>query len=227
MVARLIFLVLVMTAYSMQAQSFDERMTALREEYKSLEHVHIRMSIRVYENAQGVDPLYKEEADIKRDDNNFSYAVGSTEMLMNGKYIVVVDKESKEIMCSPRTLKLEEDMYDDPFSQNLDSILTANGKPTLVGTKEGIMQYQMKHQDGMIVETNMFFNSNANTLQRIEYTYKDQHFVVIEFLKFEKQVQFDDYVFNERKYFNKSKGGKMIPSDEYAGYELQWSDGRK
>jgi hypothetical protein len=177
------------------------------------------MSIRIFEDDKSNTPYFDETADIKRQKKNYYYQFGSINMLMNAKYILMVDKSSKEIVCTRRSLKTEEQMERDPFKLNLDSILTFYGNPDYLGKTADGTHYRLSQKKGTIRQYDFFIDEKQKIVNKIEYRYEDGHYVVIRFTLFETHPAFSTDIFDERKFVTEEKG-KLTASGAYRGYHV-------
>ncbi len=207
------------------AQSFKERLEVMQKEYSTLQNVHIKMTIQVYENEKSSASFYNEVADIKKQDQYYHYEFGATNLLMNSKYIVMVDKASHEIVCSKRSLKGEAKLGMNPFRVNLDSILLLYESPDFVGKQVDDEHYKLIQKKGPVRQIDLFINSTTNVLSRIEYRYEDEHYVVIQFTMMDKQPAFAASTFDERQYFITDKG-KLRAANAFNGYHLSIADSK-
>lgn len=205
--------------YSSGAQDFRESLESMKKTYSTLEDAHIKMSIRIFEDDKSSTPYFDETADIKRQKKNYYYQFGSINMLMNAKYILMVDKSSKEMVCTRRSLKTEEQMERDPFKLNLDSILTFYGTPDYLGKTADGTHYRLSQKKGTIRQYDFFIDEARKIVNKIEYRYEDKHYVVIRFTLFETHPAFSPDAFDERKFVMEKKG-KLTTSDAYKGYHV-------
>ncbi len=222
---KVMLVLLVLLSQQALSQSFKERLQLMQKEYSALQNIHMRMTIQVFENDKGDKPFYNEEADIKKQDQYYHYEFGGTNMLMNSKYIVMVDKGSREIVCSKRSLKAEAKFGSDPFRVNLDSILMFYESRDFVGKQVDDEHYKLLQKKGAVKQIDLFINSKLNVLSRIEYRYEDQHYVVIQFTLMEKQPVFEESTFDESQYFITQKG-KFRVANAFAGYHLSVADSK-
>src|SRR5688572_25548178 len=96
----LITLALVFTTAVLRAQDFRQLITAMREDYEQANTLQVVMEVSVYDSGQLEKPYYRQLVDIKREGSNYWYKVDNNEMLMNDKYLIVVDTEARQISYS-------------------------------------------------------------------------------------------------------------------------------
>jgi outer membrane lipoprotein-sorting protein len=215
---------LLLACSAMCAQSFKERVAALQQSYVGMDRVHIKMSIQVFTDVASAKPYHREEVDIKRDKYKYSYQYGTTHMLMNDDYMVMVNKTSREILWSKRSPEQQQKVLSDPFKMNLDSILTFYGTPVLVEKKGSVEHYSLEQKNGQVRQVDLFIDSADNVLKRLEYRYVEKYYVVIEFNVFDKAPVFDAETFRESRYVWLDQG-KFKAAESYRGYRVIAGDG--
>lgn len=218
----LVFLV-VQASWS---QSFKDRLAAMQSEYTKLENVHIKMEIKVFENERKTQPYFNEVADIKRQAERYHSQFGATSLLVNSDFVVMIDKASKEIVCTKRSSKDASVVPDDPFNASLDSILSYYGDPILISKNADQEHYQLNQKNGAIKQVDLFINSRTNLISKLEYRYDDAHYVAITFMLIEKNPTFRADAFDEKQYVILDKG-KLKVSPAYVGYHLAVADGEQ
>jgi hypothetical protein len=209
------FVLCIVTA---NGQDFRDRISAIRKDQQKLVDVHVVMEIAVYENEASAEAVYKQVADIRRHGDNYWYQFDENEMLMNEKYLVMVNNQAQHISCSKRSLTGEKELHRD-FEFNLDSILDLQGEIRFVGIEDQAEHYLVKQKTGEIQDMHFFIDPESLSIKGIEYLYKAGHYVRIRFLLFDKQPAFDVGTFSEARYFRKEEE-KMIPADLYKNYNL-------
>jgi outer membrane lipoprotein-sorting protein len=199
-------------------QDFKTEIRDLRSGYENLQSLHVTMTISVFESAQVSKPFFEEKADIKRDGTNYSYRFGSIEMLMNDRCLIMVDHEARELVFSNRDVGMEQSLTD-PVKMNLDSVLDLYGEPKLISASGGINHYRINQNKGLIHQVDIYLSSAKKLLQKIEYRYKDEQFVRINFDVFDKTPEFAASVFDDG-YYVKLLNGKLIPGPRFKGFEI-------
>ena len=209
----------VLACWHLPAQDFRHAVDEARKAYGQADHLHAVMLIKVFESASSGKPYYSETADIKRHKNNYLYRYGVTEMLMNERYLVLVDKSSKEISFSRRDLKSEDAAFKDPMTMSLDSLLKKYKQTTYIGRKDNMDRYQLTQATESISRTDLFFDIRTKLIRRIEYHYPEGQHVSIEFQVFNQAPSFKADTFYESNYIVIGKD-KIIPSAQYQGYNV-------
>lgn len=201
-----------------EAQSFKERVLMMRKEYRDLDSVHIAVSVQVFEDEKATTPFYREEADIQKQASNFVYKLSAVQMLINERYLVMVDRSSKEILCSPRSPK-DEEKFSDTYRANLDSMLSRHEDPEYVSSEGAVEHYRMIQEKGAIRQIDVFLDAQKNVLTRMEYRYTEGHYVVIRFVVFDIHPVFIKDAFSEERYFAKEEG-RFKAASSFQGYRV-------
>jgi hypothetical protein len=199
------------------AQDYRRDFEALRKKNMSSPKLHIVMSVDAYSEENSQIPFYSQRADIKRFGTNYCYRFDKTEMLMNDKYLILVDHESKEIVCSRRDVNGESEFFG-PMNFDVDSMLSVYGDPKLIGRRGNIVNYQF-NQNGEIVAIDLFIDSVNVELKKIVYHYEDGQVVKILFERFDTNPRLEKSDFNEDKYVLKVEG-VLKPSTAFTNFSI-------
>jgi hypothetical protein len=202
-----------------RAQDFKQALLGMREKYKALEKVRIVMHVRVAEEGSAT-AFYDEMVEIIKDHHNYLYRFGAQDMLMNEKYLVMVDRSSREIVCSRRDLK-NEALYlpKDPFQANLDSLFAFYGQPQYMGRKNQTDHYRLPLKSGEVTGIDLFIDLRSNLFHKLQYQYRDGQVAVIDFNVFDVSPEFEAGLFDERQYVTVS-GTDVKPSKNFLNYHV-------
>ena len=218
----LLKIVLASSMLSIQAtvysQNFKDRLLAMQQEYTNMNNVHVVMNIQAFENELSTVSFYKESAVIKREGKNYLSQFSGMDMLMNDKYLLMVDRHSKQIICAKRDSKAEVKFFD-PVKVNLDSILGFYGTPLLVQSENQVEQFRLDQKKGPIKVIDVYIDTNKNVLKRLDYRYEDGQYVVIQFEVFDTAPVFGSAEFQESNYVVPEKG-KLKPSSGYSNFNV-------
>jgi hypothetical protein len=222
--SRIAIIVLLLAFGSVaHAQSFKERLVQMRKEYDTLRSLHLKMSIRVFENDRATQPFVVQVADVKREADNYKYQLGETNMLMNSKYTIVTDAAAREIVCSKRSLKDQKELFKTPVAFDLDSILNLYETPKVARREGDLEHYIIEQKKTNINRIDMFIDVNNNHIRKLEYRYKDAHYVVIEFPLFDTKPVFETDTFHEKHFVIAEKTG-LRASTAFRGYRVVMMD---
>lgn len=214
---------LLMLVMGMQAayaqQDFAQVLLGMKERYQQMESVHIVMQVQVFEDAGASVPFYNEKVEIRKDAQRYRYRYADQDMLMNERYLIMVDRTAREIMCSKRNPKAENLDNFEPPGFNMDSLFSFYGKPRYMGKKDQAHHYQVALKDAIVNEVNLFIDAEANVFRKIDYKYRDGQHAVIAFQVFDVHPQFEPGTFDEQLYVTVSKTD-IKPSKNFLNYQV-------
>jgi hypothetical protein len=203
---------------ALYAQDFKQALLNIQKEYGAVGRMRIVMSIKAFEKKSASTPFYSQKAEIKKDDQNYFYQLGVNDMLLNEKYLLMIDHSAKQIICNKNNIKSMSG-FKDPFKMNVDSLLTAYGESSFVGRANERDHYKIIHSKGAIKQTDMYFSVQTNLLTKIEYGYENDQLVVIDFEVFDKQPTFEASEFDESKYMVVTNGTRK-PAPAFQQYKI-------
>src|SRR5688572_26117027 len=166
------YMLLICICQQVNAQSFSHLVSELRKKYETADKLHVVMDIVVFESNTATTPYFSEHADIKRDGTNYKYQMESNELLMNNQFLIMVDKNTKEILFGTRDLQTEAQLPD-PFKMNIDSIFNIIGQPQFVSNSGGRDHYKFSQPEGLIAQIDLFFNTEKKFMEEIKYLYRE------------------------------------------------------
>jgi outer membrane lipoprotein-sorting protein len=185
------------------AQDFKTFIQDMRKDFSQWNAMHVVMDITVYDSAES-EPYYKQQVSIKRDGDNYWYQVEENEMLLNEKYLIMLDRESRQITCSKRSLEAEKELQRN-IEFNVDSIFALYPSPEHLGTEDGVEHYRFLEKNGPIAEVHFYVRKEQYDLKKMEYKYRGGQFVSIQFVVFKKNVKFEPNTFSETRYVTEEK----------------------
>jgi hypothetical protein len=222
---RLIPYLLLLTGFLIhpcgQAQHLRASLAQMQKMYSQSDRLHIVMRIEAFENASVKKPHYQQEADIKKEGSNYHYLFGTTEMLLNGRLMVMVDKAARTLMYQQRGTKAETQAFG-PGAMNLDSLFRFYEDPQYLGRKGAADQYRVIQKKGPVDEIELDIHSTSGLLTRMQYHYRKGPVVVIHFLVFDPKPQFEAGQFDESKYVV-AEAGKFKAAAPFRNYHLSQS----
>lgn len=204
----------------LHAQDFEQLIREMRQDYEQSKSLQIVMEISVYDSGQLSQPYYQQVVDIKRDGNNYWYQVEENEMLMNDKYLIMVDKQSRQISYSKRSVEAEAELQKG-YQFNLDSVFMKYEKPQYLGKEDNADHYLVLDKEGSIKEIHFYIVPETRILKQVSYRYREGQYASIRFIVFDKKASFDPETFSEARYVTKVDK-KMVPSRYFKQYSLRY-----
>ncbi len=199
------------------AQSLKHDLTEMRKFYDDIEDLHILMGVHVFESAETENSLYTLKVDIKKQGGSYRYHYGENQMLMNDKYLILVDGTAKEMICGKRKKNLGKEEH--PFAFSLDSLLSFYGTPKYLGEDNRASRYRISQKVGPIHQLELWIDNRTNLLQRMDYWYREGAYVRIDFEIFNGSPTFKSDLFDE-KHFIRNEGGTLTTAANYDGFHL-------
>jgi len=213
-------LFLVLSYTGSWAQDFAKAIRGMRNEYDKSKSFEIVMDIVVYDSAQTTTPYYQEIIEIKRDGDNYAYQTGDNEMLLNDRYLIMVDKSAKQISYSQRDLNAEKALQQN-FQFNLDSILRSYDNVKFIGTEGDADHFLIREKKGPIDEIHFFITRQGFVLRKMEYKYHAGQHVSLRFSRFDEKPIFHSETFSESKYMT-NINNRMTPSRFFKTFQLNY-----
>jgi hypothetical protein len=193
------FVLWLICLHSVQAQDFKTTILSMKNSFVNVQDLHVVLDIKVFDDSTNAKPYFSETADIKRSKQNYRNTMSAYEMLMNEKYLIVVNKNSKEILYSGRDLKNEK-LLQAQFNLSLDSVFNILGNPIFKGKDGSVEHYVLKRKTGTIRQIDFFLNTEKNHMEKLEYRYREGQLVWITFKTFDVHPVFSGDTFNENNY---------------------------
>lgn len=214
-----IALMLLFTALSpdAHAQDFKQALLAMQEKYRAMEKFHIVMQVKVFEEGAEATPFYHEKVEIRKDGARYRYRYGDQDLLMNERYLIMVDRTSREIVCNKTNPGAAQ--AKDPLQANMDSLFSSYGKPQYVGREGQADHYRLSLDRGEVSEVEIFIDPDQRVFRKIEYRYRERQRAVIDFLVFDTAPAFEMGAFDEQYYISVSKN-RISPSKNFSSYHV-------
>ncbi|HEY3402431.1 MAG TPA: hypothetical protein VGK59_03530 [Ohtaekwangia sp.] len=215
---RIIILTLVCAGAQTQAQDFKQVVMQLQEKYRQMNNMHIVMDVAVFTKTNPADVHYQLQVDIKKEGEKYLYRFGSNDMLMNEKYLIMVNRAEKEIVYTTRDVKNEAAMRKS-FKFNIDSILSFYKEPKYLGIQNGITHFQLDERNGDVKTIDLFVWNETGLLESISYEYNTGQVASIRFRVFDTAPRFETLTFDETHYITRANNG-MLPASAFKGFNI-------
>jgi hypothetical protein len=209
----------LLTASIAQAQDFKNILKEMREEYTRSATLRVAIELVVYDSAENV-PFYKQGMIVTRSGDNYRYEMEENEMLLNDKYLIMVDNASKQISFTHRNKAAEQEMQK-ALQFNPDSVLALYESFQYVGRADGAEHFYVKEKRGPIDEVHFYIMMETRKLTGMAYKYHGGQYASIRFHAFEKDVVFGADTFSESRYVT-MVNKKMMPSPSYRQYKISY-----
>ncbi|MBL3655118.1 hypothetical protein [Fulvivirga sediminis] len=208
----------LLIAIEATGQDLKTSLVQMRKVYQQMSDLHIMMEVQAFPSRESKEDVYNLQVDIKKKGDNYLYHYGGNAMLMNDRYLIMIDVAAKEMVCSRRTDHAE-DMMKGAFQFNLDSILSFYDEPEFISKDGKIEHFKINQNKGPVSELYLSIDSGTKLLTEMAYQYRQGAYVRIDFKLFDGQAKLSQALFNELNYISLNNG-EMTPSDPYKSYHL-------
>ena len=202
----------------LRAQDLIQALTDMRREYEQATSLHVVMQVAVYDDTLSTQPYFSARGEVKKERDNYRYAFGGMEMLMNQDYLLLVDQESQTIVCNYRDLQAEA-TFNQAMPFSVDSILSFYEDPIYLGRKGENDHYSIVQKSGPVEKILLLMHAESYQLKSMAYYYREGQYVEIEFQVFDKAPAFRPGTFDEKDFVTKDKAG-FKPTSRFAGYQV-------
>jgi len=209
--------VLLLNAYVV-GQDFRVVADKIRAVYESADKLHVVMKVEAYDG-DDEKPFYQDRVEVKRDRSNYAYRFNAMEMLMNDRFIIVVDEQQKEIVCTSRDMSAEQALAKDPVAVSMDSVLKLFDKPVFIASDGGVHHYRITPLQGELEQVDLFVDAEHALLRKIAYQYTHDQRASVVFETLTTSPVFSADEFNERSYVE-VVGKDIRPSKALMGYHV-------
>lgn len=200
------------------AQDLKGSLEKMREAYKQMTNLHIKMLVTVYETKGSGIVDYRLKVDIKKKGNYYLYQYGDNAMLINDQYFIMVDGASSEMACSRRNESTKLSMAK-AFNFDMDSIMSFYGEPEYLGREQQVDHYRVEQKVGPVSKLYLSIDTQTKLLKQMAYQYRTGPYVKIDFELFDGSPSFSSATFSEGRFIN-FKNGKIVVSEPYRNYHL-------
>jgi outer membrane lipoprotein-sorting protein len=216
-----LFLILqLFLCISAKAQSFKDVIAKVKSTYSQSEQYHMSMQIKVYESAAAKSPFHTQKIEIQKDKENYLYQLTDSDMLMNEKYFLMVNKATRDITLRARSQK-DEQLIKTASFPDMDSLLKVSGTPELISKENQVLHYRLDQKQGDIEFIDIFVSAKDFILKNLQYHYRSKQFVKIEFTRIDIHPAFSENTFSESHYITAAGKGKFKGTGPYQSYSIQ------
>jgi len=222
--SQILIIVLMSVASTASAQDFRRTMENLRDKYQNAENIRIKMSIDVFDTKGNQRSFYRDKIIITKQGSNYHHELSGADMVMNDRYMIMVDKSSRRIIMTKRDVKGETKFYK-KAAFSMDSVLQFYENGKFEGTSNDLNKFSATQKEGPIGKIEMFI-SKAGELKQINYSYRSGQWATIIFEEFNLSPNIEVGEFDEQQFVQKV-GKEWHPAAAFAGYEVMRADDAK
>jgi len=200
-------------------QDFKQAVLDMQQLLKDAKQMRIVMDVNVYESEKKRSLLYHDKIEVNKDMDNYLYHYGNNDFLMNKDYVMMVDKNEKEIMLRKRDVKSERELQR-KISFNIDSLLSLYDEaPQYVATENNSDHFLVHQRGSEVTKIDLYISRYTHLIQRMDYSYRTGQYVTIQFNEFDLQPKFPENKFGESNYVQHVKG-EIYPTGVYKTFRL-------
>lgn len=202
-------------------QSFEQDMAAMKAAYNDVASLYVEMENSVWQNQK---MGRQQKARISKKGELYLYEMEEATMLINKKYILMINHSTKTIVCNPWTKEKAKQLA----KQHIPTATDLKAKYpsiTYLGEQEQYKKYQLDNKDLQMSRIEVSFEPSTGYIRKMRYyynpllveqsTYMEMHLKVIQ-----TNPSFDTNTFSERRFVTKtSKGFKGVGN--YQSYTVQ------
>lgn len=222
----IVIIVLLTGIFSLKAQDIKTSFTKLNEGFSKLTRVSYSISYAYYQKASDKKTLETSAGQFKRLNNNFYSKIGDVELIINEKYKVVVDNQTKHLVIEERQQVNTSEM----FMVNLDSALGLCSKITSkqTATQETFslffdsIRYDYTQVDVIINKTTNFIDKLVIYMVATDFETNTVSYPKLEISvsNYTTSPVITESFFSESNYVTIDSDGNVGLNKKYSGYRL-------
>lgn len=211
----------MLVAFHCTAQELLEDLRLSRLAYQNLEHYHGRMLTKVYGTDAPEKVSHTTELIVRKKGQQFHYATGPIEMLMNTRFLINLNKEQNLLVCNRVNT---EEFLNNPIAIDLENLIQDFSEIKYKGETGKSKCYILRSDQHLIELVELYFNRTNYLLDKVVYHYSKAY--KPEFVRMEMTCEhidfnpdFQDELFSERQ-FVRVEGKKVSRRKKYEDYTL-------
>lgn len=193
---------------------------------------------RLYQNFDGLSNLYfelentivkgkeiglEQKSKIYKKGGQYYYQMDQYEVLVNQRYILVVDNQEKTIVCRDWNQEKAAQLKAQKIPR-VEELLTRYPKVTYQGVVEGFKKYTLENDQEMIQRIDLFLDRESGFAKKTIYYYHNNSVAAGAQLQMHVPViqtkpTFPKGCFSERQ-FIQTQNGELRPAARYAQYTI-------
>lgn len=205
---------------SINAQSAKKDLQRLEALYEGIEDIYIEMVSKTY--AAG-NLTIQQNAKIYKQGGNYLYRTEQMSMLINKKYILMIDHQTYNIVCNDWTNDKAKALRNQHVPKSKE-LFEKYPEVVYMGNKNGYRQYSFENLNQMMSKIEIFFNTKTGFADKTIYhrnpsLTKDKIRMEVEFKQIKTNPKLEKSLFSETQFIKITKG-KLEGVGAYADYTL-------
>lgn len=191
--------------------------------------LQLNAKVDVFANYSAIKPSQTYNAVMKKDGQQFYSQADNMQMLLNGKYLVMVYKDEKRIVYTKHDKNAEKKMKNntDPGA-TIDSLLLKNDSILYKGVSDNMKLYIIYSGKSLIRRTEVYLDVTTGIIKRLVYYYNEQIVPNANKVKIDYTINlaptFSPTEFSESRFLVINRG-KATAAGLFAGYDVFYIDG--
>ena len=209
-----------------QAQSVKSELTQIREAYESLQGMSADIQFELFDSFEAIKPIDVQSGKFRQAGNKSYSQFGSSEVLTNDKYSLVIDHEEK-LMLIQNPLPVS---FSPETQIPMDSLLAICSKVTWKDIDPSKRSITFLFENYEFQKVQIFYDSKSHILNKVILFQANPSDLLgnqnpilgrmeITYVNTLINPSFTSKDFSERIYVQKEKG-KIVPASSYSNYQL-------
>lgn len=207
----------------LSAQDLKADFAKMQQAYLEAETFSSTMRMKVYEGESRSTTVMTKTAKLKRSGDQYWYKVDQQTMVMNQKYMLMINGDQKVIVYGKRG---EEAFFNPATVQlpDLEEWMERYESIEFNGTKEGVKHYSIQVEEGAVSNIELYIDATTFLIKKMIYdykvpAYKQNNTIEVVFTEFDLNPKFEKNQFSEKNYVQNLKG-ELKTTESYSNYRL-------
>lgn len=202
------------------AQDAKEDLTRLYKNFDGLANLYFELENKV---VKGNEVGLEQKGKIYKKGAYYYYQLDQYQVLVNQRYILVIDDQRKSIVCRDWNKDKAAQLQSQKMP-SVEDIMERYATVTYKGQKDGYKQYTFENNREMIQKIDLFIDQESGFIKKAIYHYHSSSAAAGAQLQMslpviQTQPTFPKGLFSERQ-FIREQNGKLLPATRYAQYTI-------
>jgi len=212
--------------FSSFCQDYKQEIIKINKAYENINGVVIDAKLQLYNSFTSTAPIEDQYLNIHRKGNNYIYRMGTSEIIRNDIYFLLVDKNNRVIVLDSASKQHDEPQY--LMLSRLDSTLGSYKKVQLTNINSTTSRLIFTPGIESVDRFEVLYNKNTYFIEKIIFFLHvnnesgsgvNEARVEISYTRFSKNISFPQNEFSVSRYIKlKGKNAVLLPA--YADYKL-------
>lgn len=217
----LLLTLMCMITQIVMGQNLAEDLKQIHQVYENVENLRARIVTKEY---SGEGEPETESYTVLKQGTSFLYKIENTVTLMNDEYLLSINHDNKEIICTRQySNDPNEKVEAQKFVPNLDSLVKLYETVRYLGVENGQKSYELEKEGSMISKVRFSIDTKSYLITNMVYHYNEDYVVggktELSFTTFDTKPVFKSGTFSSSKYI-KQEGGSLVLTAAYKDYRL-------